>query len=301
MTTKIRLALEWFLNPDHVPFLVGLEQGWFLERGIDLELVEPSQHLDAAAALAQGTIDVAITEPIHLVQDRIAGRDVVGFCRFLHTNGGVMFPQGRGISRPRDMAGKRVQYPGAPGPGGRAIVATMIEADGGKYDPTSLSPVNNGFFHTSALIEDKADVATLAFYNFELMEAKHRGLDASFFALKDWGVPDFCQLILMTRSERFAAERQFFAALTDVVRRGIDFLKMRPEEAERIYVKRTGQRLDNDDGRMLRAMFSATVPCFTYDFTMADAYWVNLAAWVERTGQGKPSIDGLWDNALALR
>ena len=32
-------------------------------------------------------------------------------------------------------------------------------------------PVNNDFHHTDALIEGKADVATLAFYNFEVVEA----------------------------------------------------------------------------------------------------------------------------------
>lgn len=299
--TKIKLALEWFLNPDHTPFLIALEKGWFAERGIELELVEPNAHVDAADALARGEIDIAITEPIHLVQDRIAGRSVVGFCRFLHTNGGVMYLKGRGIERPRDMAGKRVQYPGAPGPGGPAIVATMIEADGGRYDPAGLVPVNNGFFHTAALAEDKADVATLAFYNFEVVEARHKHLDADFFALKDWGVPDFCQLILVARPERFVQDRALFLAFVDVLRRGIDHVKTRPEEAERTYVARTGQRLDGDDGRMLREIFSSTLSCFTYDLTLSEAYWAHLARWVERTGQGSAGLAGLWDDSIALR
>lgn len=32
-----------------------------------------------------------------------------------------------------------------------------------------------------------ADVATLVFYSFVLVEARHRGHEADFFALKDWG------------------------------------------------------------------------------------------------------------------
>jgi len=113
---KIRLALEWFLNPDHVPFLVALENGWFEEVGIDLELIEPKEHFDAFAAMGKGEVDIAITEPIHLMQDVAKGESLVGFARFLHTNGGVMYLDRSGIQRPRDMAGKRVQYPGAPGP-----------------------------------------------------------------------------------------------------------------------------------------------------------------------------------------
>ena len=56
-----RLGLEWFLNPDHLPFLIGLEKGWFYDAGLDLQLVEPAAHFDASEALASGELDAAIT------------------------------------------------------------------------------------------------------------------------------------------------------------------------------------------------------------------------------------------------
>ncbi len=74
---KLRLGLEWFLNPDHVPLLVGLKQGWFADVDIDLELVEPSEHVDAIAQIQDGTLDIAITEPVHLVEDRSNGHPVI--------------------------------------------------------------------------------------------------------------------------------------------------------------------------------------------------------------------------------
>lgn len=297
---RIRLCLEWFLNPDHVPFLIGQELGWFRDAGLELELVEPQQHVDAADSLARGEIDVAITEPIHLVQDHAAGRPVVGFARFLHTNGGVMYLRGRSIERPRDMATARVQYPGAPGPGGPAIVASMVAADGGTFAPERLQPVNHGFFHTDALAQGKADVATLVFANFELVEAAHRGLDAAFFALKDWGVPDFCQLILMTRPDRLAQQRAVFDRLVAVLRRGIDMVKQQPAEAARLYEKRAPAAAGDTLGPKLLA---ATLPCFTYDLTMAAEYYELLADWLLRSRQTERRVDvrGLFDNSLALR
>jgi len=297
---RLRLCLEWFLNPDHVPFLIGQELGWFRDAGIELELVEPQAHVDAADALARGEIDVAITEPIHLVQDHAAGRPVVGFARFLHTNGGVMYLRGRSIERPRDMATARVQYPGAPGPGGPAIVASMVAADGGAFAPERLQPVNHGFFHTDALAQGKADVATLVFANFELVEAAHRGLDAAFFALKDWGVPDFCQLILMTRPDRLQQQRAVFERLVAVLRRGIDMVKQQPAEAARLYT----HRAPSADGDTLGPkLLAATLPCFTHDLTMTAEYYDLLADWLLRTRQAERRVDvrGLFDNSLALR
>ena len=87
----LRIGLEWFMNPDHLPFLVGLDKGWFAEAGLAVELIEPQQHMDAIEAIEKGDMDVAVTEPLHLVEDAAQGHDAVGFARFLHTNGGVMY------------------------------------------------------------------------------------------------------------------------------------------------------------------------------------------------------------------
>lgn len=292
----LRLGLEWFLNPDHVPFLVGLEKGWFDEAGLDLELVAPDAHLDAFEAIEKGTLDLAITEPIHLIEDRAAGRSAVGFARFLHTNGGVMYLESSGIARPRDMANKRVQYPGAPGPGGIAMVTTMIEADGGQAG--TLTPVNHGFQHTQALTEGLADVAVLAFYNFEVVEARHLGHPARFFALKDWGIPDFCQLILVTSEVALEAKASAIQKLLAVLRRGLDFIHQHPDEARAIYFRRTETAPDDP---LMSAIFAATVPCFTFDLSMSADYYRRLAEWMKAGTliAGDVPLDQLWTNRLA--
>lgn len=295
---RMTLGLEWFLNPDHVPLLVAQEKGWFREEGLEVELVEPKEHLDAVEEIEAQRMDVAITEPIHLVADRAAGKPVVGFSRFLHTNGGVMYFRESGIRRPRDMVGKRVQYPGAPGPGGLAIVGTMVAADGGQYDADSFTPVNNGFYHTDALADGKADVATLVFYNFEIVEARGRGFDAEFFSLKDWGIPDFCQLILIAHPEALAQREDSFRKLVRVLRRGVDFLHQHPREASEIYDQRTGAYSGDPLGQ---SIYEATLRCFTMDFSMAVEYYGRLQDWMEGTGQIEGVLDPgeYWTNRLA--
>ena len=292
----VRLGLEWFLNPDHLPLLIGMEEGWFAEAGIELELIEPEAHMDAMDAIESGDMDVAITEPIHLVEDRAKGQAAVGFARFLHTNGGVMYLRSSGIERPRDMANARVQYPGAPGPGGKAIVSTMVEADGGEVG--ELTPVNRGFAHTDALLDGDADVATLAFYNFEVVEARLKGHEADFFALRDWGVPDFCQLVLTTSEERLKSDRATFAALLRVLRRGMDVLHQDPARAREIYFRRTETAPDD---ALMSAIFQATVPCFTFDLSMAPGYYTRLVSWMRSRGLIDVDVDpgSCWSNTLA--
>ena len=40
------------------------------------------KHVDAIADLQSGTLDIAVTEPVHLVEDRGKGHSVVGWARF---------------------------------------------------------------------------------------------------------------------------------------------------------------------------------------------------------------------------
>jgi len=291
--TLLRVALEWFLNPDHLPFLVAEDLGWFSENDLKISLVEPKEHFDAFEAFAANELEIAITEPIHLLQDLAKGQNLQGFARFLHTNGGVMVLERSGIERPRDMAGKRIQYPGAPGPGGPAIIDTMVIADGGESG--EYVPVNNGFLHTDALERDLADAATLVFYNFEVVEARHKGLSPKLFALKDYGVPDFCQLILVTTPEIMASKEIELARFVSVLRRGIDFVKQNPEDAAAIYWKRTEGDPNDELGR---AIFNATVPCFTHDLGMSQDYYKVLADWLISTKQAKeiPRLADCWSN-----
>lgn len=304
---KLRLSLEWFTNPDHMPLIVASKKGIFTELGLDVEIIEPDDHFDPLEKIQIGELDVAVTESIHLTQDRAKGQPVLGFGRFFHTDGGVMFLESSGIKRPRDMcqlrAGgrkTRVQYPGAPGLGGLAIVKTMVEADGGDCDIDKfLEPVNEGFYHTNALKNEKADVATLIFYNFEMVEAKQSGLNASFFSLKHWGVPDFCQLVFVTTKEHFSKRKDDMRRLNMAIRKAVDWIKIHTSEAKQIYNNWTGS---NSSDTMNEAILDATLLMFPNDQSMSWDYYDNLEEWLQKTGQISHRIDArdYWTNELAL-
>jgi ABC-type nitrate/sulfonate/bicarbonate transport system substrate-binding protein len=109
----IRLGLEWFTNPDHLPLIVAQKHGIFKSFGLDVQIIEPADHWEAEEEILAGRLDVAVTEPLHLAQDAARGKPVLGFTRFLHTDGGVLYDAGKGdIQRPADMCGKTISYPG---------------------------------------------------------------------------------------------------------------------------------------------------------------------------------------------
>lgn len=330
--TRIRLGLEWFLNADHLPLVVALREGYFREAGLDVEIVEPLDHWEAEQEIVAGRLDVAVTETLHLAQDAAVGKPVLGFGRFLHTDGGVMYLESSGIERPRDMCGLNITYPGSPGPGGPAIVQTMVEADGGSCDVSSYGRFNGGFYHTRTLESRAADVATLVFYNFEVVEANRRGLRAGFFSLKDWGVPDFCQLVLFSTPDRVRELRPQLRRLVLAVRRATGLIHRDPKRARAIFAKHVRARARPPpaagvgawlrraagavnplatlrrfrSARVAEATMTATLPAFPNDNSISSDYFDNLMRWLVRTGQvGELAAQGTppsiyWTNDLAL-
>ena len=84
---QINSRFRMVLNPDHMLLILGIEKGWFKEESLEIEMIEPKEHFDALDEIENGSMDIAITEPIHLVQDRAKEQNVIGFARYLHTNG----------------------------------------------------------------------------------------------------------------------------------------------------------------------------------------------------------------------
>ena len=266
---EITLGLEWFLNPDHVPFVVADERGYYEAEGLDVELWEPPEHHDTLEMLADGDLDYAITEPIHLVPERSAGVPVTGIARFLHTRGGIQYPADRGGESPADLeSGVRLNYPGAPGPGGRRMVAYMAREAGGDLTADEIEPVDRGFYHTDALVEGDADVAFLAFYNFEIVESRHRGFDADLWELADYGVPDFNQLVL--------------AAADGTVEDG--------EAAVELFFQRYPE-LRDDDPELMDEIAAATREFFTPDLSQDVEMYRDLVAFCEELELSDGPVD----------
>lgn len=314
LPVSLRIGLEWFTNPDHLPLIVAQQHGIFRDYGLDVHLIEPKDHWEAEEEILQGRLDVAVTEPLHLAQDAARGKPVLGFARFFHSDGGVMYRTDGEIRRPRDMCGKIIGYPGAPGPGGPAIVNTMVQADG-KYDCDleSYGKYNGGFFHTDALESKKADVAALIFWNFEIPEATARGVPVDFFSLKEWGVPDVCQLVLFTTPEKFLALQPQLRKLVLALRKATGIIHQRPELAKSYYQQYTQgkdgdtseQEIDEVQRQIMDETLRATLPAFPNDSNMASDYYERLMAWLVDTNQVEAdaavttNVRSYWTNEVA--
>jgi putative hydroxymethylpyrimidine transport system substrate-binding protein len=293
----VTLGLEWFLNPDHIPFVVADERGYYEDEGLELDIWEPPEHYDTLEMLAEDELDYAITEPIHLVPERSEGVPVTSIATFLHTRGGIQYPTDRGWGSPADLKpGVRLNYPGAPGPGGRKMVAYMAQQAGGNLTADDIEPVDRGFYHTDALVDGDADIAFLAFHNFEIVESRHRGFGADLWELADYGVPDFNQLVLTAADERIDDDPGEVQRFIDATQRGIEDTVEDGEAAVEVFFDRY-PALREENPALMDKTAAATQEFFTPDLSQDVRMYRDLVTFCEELNlsDGPVSVDVFTD------
>ena len=238
---RIEVGLEWFLNPDHLPFIAGLEKGWFRELGLDVHLREPKDHYDGLAAVVHGDLAFACNEPLHMIDEARSGLRALG-C-FFETDGGVMLTpageqalaQGKTIRVASPVAGEVTDDLA------KLIVGRWCEARGIAFAPEQMQIESAGFEHLKN-IQAGFDGAWLCFANFEGVEAQQLGVAATFISSAQVGLPNFSALELFTGETTLRESPEMVAAFTDVVSRGAAWCREQPEDAAQMWYSYTSEQ-----------------------------------------------------------
>jgi len=134
---------------------------------------------------------------------------------------------------------------------------------------------------------------------------KAKGMkEASFFSLKEWGVPDFCQLVLMTTPTRFEQLQPVFRQLVLAMRRATGIIHQQPELARQYYYDYVHKdEAEATQQAVMDATFTATLPAFPNDNSMSKEYYERLMAWLIDTKQVDAStnvdVSSYWTNAVS--
>ena len=199
---KIKLALEWFINPDHLPFIVGLDKGLYKKNNIDLQIIEPEGHYDGFKELAQNNIQLATNEPLHLIEKY--QNNICSIGNFFETNGGIIFTT-KGYENLINGNEIKLTSP-VSNPVTNKIANDIIQRYLKKINKTNnkIKIVANDFYHIKHL-KAGFDAAWLCFENFEGVESKLEGLAVKKIYLEDVEIPNFCALDVFA-SKTFASK-----------------------------------------------------------------------------------------------
>ena len=286
---KIKLALDWFPNANHLGLYIAEENGYFAEENLDVEIYTPSDPSTVLQTVASRSDDFGMNYQPDVLIARGEGVPVVSILGMVqHPLNSLMTLKSSSFDSPADLEGKKVGYPGIPW--NEHALATMLKADGlnGLED---VELVNVGWELGSSMMSERVSAIIGAYFTHESISLENEGHPENVLRMEEWGVPDYYELVMVTSEEyladnpgiveRFtrAASMGYTEATTDH-EGGVDILlKHSPEIDERN--DHTGadllQRLWQDDhgkfGRQHRHK------------------WVGFAEWMQENGLLSENVD----------
>ncbi|MGD9948041.1 MAG: ABC transporter substrate-binding protein [Desulfobulbus sp.] len=251
---KLTVLLDWFVNPDHAPLYVALEKGFFKERGLEVELIAPSNPNDPPKMVAAGKADIAVSYQHQHQMQVDQGLPLVRIATLIATplNSLVVLDNGK-INSIKDLKGKTIGY--SVGGFETALLKVMLEKEGLRLDDVKL--VNVNFSLSPSLFTGQADAVIGAFRNFELNQMAIEKRPGRAFLVEEYGVPAYDELILVANSKAVADPK--LRKFVDAVEEGVQYLVNHPQESWKLFVSHGRESLDDE---LNRRAWKDTLPRF---------------------------------------
>ena len=199
---KIKLALDWTPNINHIGFFVAKEKGFYKQNDLNLEFLTPDLDdylITPAKKVEMNISDFGLCPTESLISFRTKKNPFIlkGLMTIFQEDvSAIATIESNSILRPRHLDGR--SYASYKARYEDKIVKKMIINDGGRGDFKIFYPKRLGIWNT--LIENKYD-STWIFINWEGVEASKKNIDLKLYKMSDFGIPYSYSPILFSSSD----------------------------------------------------------------------------------------------------
>lgn len=231
---KVTVILDYVFNTNHAGLLVALENGYYAEEGLDVEIIEPAEGV-TTTLVSVGRGDYGVTYQEDLVYARTAEDPlpIVAIAAVIQNNtSGFVSAKSKNITSPKDFEGK--VYSGWGSPGEEAILRAVMLADGGDPDLLEYTMSSYSDYH---VLEDEIDL--LWFYKaWDLVMAEREGLELNFILNSEYDERlNFYTPILFTTEEKIAEDPEQVEAFMRATSKGYEDAIADPKAAAAVVHK----------------------------------------------------------------
>lgn len=229
---KLKVALDWFVNPDHATLVLAKELGFFQKAGLDVELIAPADPNDPPKLVAAGKMDIAVSYQPQLHLQVAEGLPLrrIGTIVATPLNTMVVLKDGP-IKSLKDLKGQKVGF--SVGGFEDAILSIMLEGVGLSIKDVELINVN--FSLSPSIISGQVAGVIGAFRNFELNQMDIVGKPGRAFYPEEHGVPAYDELILIANAAKLDDAR--FPKFMDALEQATVYLMNHPQEGWELFIK----------------------------------------------------------------
>ncbi|MGL4912549.1 MAG: ABC transporter substrate-binding protein [Romboutsia sp.] len=232
---KVTMVLDWTPNTNHTGLFVALENGYYKEQGLDVEIVQPPDG-GAATLVATGKADFGISYQEEVTfaktsEDPLPIKAVATVIQ--HNTSGFASPKGKNITSPKDFEGKT--YGGWGSPSEDAILDALMKKEGKDFKNLKVVDIGQDDFFTAT--SKSIDFAWI-FEGWDVVEANRRGIDLNFIPIGqvDERLDYYTPLIIS--GEKFLNENPEVAKkFLEATSKGYEYAIENPKESANILIK----------------------------------------------------------------
>ena len=259
---KIKLALDWTPNINHIGFFVSLEKKFYKDNGIDLRIINPfddNYSITPAKKIELNIADFALgpTESLISYNTKKNKFDLTGIATILKNDlSAIAVDKKSNINSPKGLDSKT--YASFSARYEEHIIKQMIINDGGKGNINFHHPDKLGIWNT--VVNGKYD-STWIFTNWEGVEAGNFKMQLTLFKMEDYGIPySYSPILLCNKKEKNVTSyaKQFL----DATKKGFIYASENKEESIEILKKNL---LSNEKEINLSEAFDLTIPSMYID------------------------------------
>ena len=242
----VDLVLDWYPNAIHTFIYTAEKNGYFEEEGLKVNIQFPSSTNDALSLAAAGKADVGIYYIHNIIETNVEQNVPIRSIGSITQGPLTIFNSLKesNITSPKDLVGKTV---GTGSEMSEKIIKYMMKSQG--LDENSVSFVDIGFDHLSALTTGNVDATFGSMVNHEVPQLEKEGFEVNYFFPTDYGMPNYYEMSFITGEKQLEEESDKLIKFMRACKKGFEDVKANPEEAlDYLFEKQNAENFPLDRG-----------------------------------------------------
>lgn len=279
---KVTVVLDWTPNTNHTGLYTALENGYYKDQGLDVEIVQPPEG-GAASLVASGKADFGISYQEEVTyaktsDDPLPIKAIAAVIQ--HNSSGFASPKDKNIKTPKDFEGKI--YGGWGSESETAAIKAVMEKTGADFNKVTIADIGQDDFFTATT--NSVDFAWI-YEGWDVVQAKLKNFDLNFIPLNQFDKRlDYYTPVIISNetllNDNPELAKKFMKATTE----GYQFAIDNPEEAAKILVKHAPEidgELAIESQKFLASKYKDDAPRWG---EMKDEVWNNYTAFLKEYG-----------------
>lgn len=237
--TEVTLRLPWIINAQFAGPYMAVENGYFEEEGLAVEIRPGGFDINSIVLVASGEDTFGLHDMGSLISARANDIPVVSGAAFFQKHpGGLMALEESGIETLEDIEGKTIGFQEG---GPWMLSQAMLEANG--IDLDTIETVSVGF-DLSPLYSGQIDLMTVYVTNEPLI-AEAEGYGTDIFLPFDYGIETSSE-VLFTTDSYLEEHPEQMCGMVRAIQRGWQYAVENKEEAIDVIMAAGGEELNRE-------------------------------------------------------